>query len=86
MKSSLSTSEIRTNLESDIKMPSGLDLLASVAAYNDDKLLNTEECSTSTNDSTGVSPVLKHIHLTFPRVDKSKKEKEFQFSPPSQII
>ena len=65
-------------------MPSGIDLLGSVAAYNDDKLLNTEECST--NDSTGVSPVLKHIHLTFPRVDKSKKEKEFQFSPPSQII
>ena len=48
-----------------------MDLLASVAAYNDDKLLNTKECSTSTNDSTGVSPVLKHM-LTFPRVEKSK--------------
>ena len=55
-------------------MPSGLDLLSSVAAYNDDKLLNTEECSTSTNDSTGVSPVLKDM-LTFPRVDESKKRK-----------
>ena len=42
MKSSQSTSEIRTNLESDIKMPSGLDLLASVAAFNDDKLSDTE--------------------------------------------
>ena len=64
-------------------MPSGIDLLGSVAAYNDDKLLNTEECST--NDSTGVSPVLKHINISTCRQIQKRKRISIQSTFPDNL-
>ncbi|XP_056003489.1 uncharacterized protein LOC130049641 [Ostrea edulis] len=72
-KSRPSASKIR-DLQSNMEVPSGLDLLASVAAVSDNQILNTEECSTSTSESTSISPVLKGM-LTFPHADESKKRK-----------
>lgn len=66
-------------------MPSRMELLATVAAYNDDKLLNTEECSTSTNDSTGVSPVLKHINISTCRQIQKKERISIQSTFPDNL-